>query len=52
MLKKTIIALFSLALVAVMTGCANTMEGVGADIEKMGKSIKEAVSSDKDKDSK
>lgn len=48
MLKKIIIALFTLSLVSSFLGCANTMEGVGADIEKMGKSIKEAVSSDKD----
>jgi len=48
MFKKMLIILFTLSVI----GCANTMEGVGADIEEMGKTIKDAASSNKDTDSK
>jgi len=43
MFNKLIIVLF----VASLFGCAGTIEGMGDDIEKMGKSIKESMSSDK-----
>lgn len=42
MLNKLIIVLFAFSLF----GCASTLEGMGDDIEKMGKSIKESVNSD------
>ena len=42
MLNKLIIVLFMFSLL----GCSSTLKGVGDDIEKMGKSIKESVSSD------
>ncbi|MCK5336106.1 MAG: Entericidin EcnAB [Gammaproteobacteria bacterium] len=48
MLNKLIIILFTFSLFA----CAGTLEGVGEDIEKMGKSIKESMKSDKKEDSK
>jgi predicted small secreted protein len=48
MLKKIIIVLFAFSFVTAVAGCANTMEGVGEDIEKMGKSLKDAVKSDKE----
>jgi len=47
MFNKLIIVLFVLSLF----GCSGTLKGMGDDIEKMGKSIKESMSSDK-KDSK
>ena len=48
MLNKLIIVLFAFSLF----GCASTLEGVGDDIEKMGKSLKESMKSDKKEDSK
>ncbi|MDH5425186.1 MAG: hypothetical protein OEY29_09345 [Gammaproteobacteria bacterium] len=42
MLNKLMIVLFALSLL----GCTSTLEGVGDDIEKMGKSIKESMKSD------
>lgn len=39
MLKKLTLILFLFSLV----GCTHTVEGVGEDIEKMGKSIKDSV---------
>ena len=47
MLNKLVIVLFVFSLF----GCTGTFKGVGDDIEKMGKSIKESMNSDK-KDSK
>lgn len=42
MLNKLIIVLFMFSLFA----CTSTIKGVGDDIEKMGKSIKESMNSD------
>jgi len=43
MFNKLIIVLFVFSLF----GCTATVKGMGDDIEKMGKSIKESMSSDK-----
>lgn len=48
MLNKLMIVLFVFSL----SGCASTIEGMGDDIEKMGKSIKESMKSDTKTDSK
>ena len=50
MLKNIIAGLFVLSLIGLTTACEATLQGMGEDIEKMGKSIQETVSSDKDTD--
>jgi len=47
MYKKIMIIMFMLS----VASCANTMEGLGADIEEIGKTIKDAGRSNKDIDS-
>ena len=44
MLNKLLVILFAFSLL----GCEGTLKGVGEDLEKMGKSIQDSVSSDKD----
>lgn len=46
MFKTLMVVLFALSFI----GCTGTLEGMGKDIEKMGKTIKESVNSDKESD--
>jgi len=47
MLKKLTVVLFAFSFVFALASCEGTLKGVGSDIEKMGKSIKDSVNSDK-----
>jgi len=50
MLKKITVIMFTFSLLGFLGGCEGTMKGMGEDIEKMGKSIKDSVGSNKDSD--